>query len=378
MASNDRERVIVVLSLSGGNDGVNTVIPYSNPLYYDYRPTIGISEDQVLRINDDVGFHPSMIELKQMYDEGNVAVIQGVGYPKPSLSHFRSMDIWHTCEPDTIGSEGWLGRAIKQMDPNGENVLTGVNFGRGLPRALVMSGVPVASVGNLDTYGVLTGIAGEEERGQALEVFNRMYAPAIGSGPVMDYIWETGRSALEGADILKTAPAKYSSTVEYGNNPIAQGMMGIAQVHLADLGTRVLYTTSPYNAFDTHANEAGDHARLWRQVSQSVADFYQDLKEHHRGDEVLLFMFSEFGRRARDNGGGTDHGTGSVCWVIGDHVKGGLYGEYPSLAQEDLEDGNLRFKADFRSIYTEIAADWMGLDEKAIVGGTYEKLGLLQ
>ncbi len=378
MASNDRDRVIVVLSLSGGNDGVNTVIPYSNPLYYDYRPTIGISEDQVLRINDDVGFHPSMIELKQMYDEGNVAVIQGVGYPKPSLSHFRSMDIWHTCEPDTIGSEGWLGRAIKQMDPNGENVLTGVNFGRGLPRALVMSGVPVASVGNLDTYGVLTGIAGEEERGQALEVFNRMYAPAIGSGPVMDYIWETGRSALEGADILKTAPAKYSSTVEYGNNPIAQGMMGIAQVHLADLGTRVLYTTSPYNAFDTHANEAGDHARLWRQVSQSVADFYQDLKEHHRGDEVLLFMFSEFGRRARDNGGGTDHGTGSVCWVIGDHVKGGLYGEYPSLKQDDLEDGNLRFKADFRSVYTEIAADWMGLDEKAIVGGTYEKLGLLQ
>ena len=267
MASNGKERVIVLLSLSGGNDALNTLIPYTNPLYYDYRPTLGIPEDQVLRINDELGFHPSMVELKKFYDEGKMAVIQGVGYPHPSRSHFRSMDIWHTCEPDKIGEEGWLGRAIREMDPNGDNVLTGVNFGRGLPRAMVAPGVPVASVGDIATYGVLTGIAGQEERTQALEVFSRMYAPAIGVGPVMDYLWETGRSALKGADILKTAPAKYSSSVEYGNNPIAKGINGIAQVHFAELGTRVLYTTSPYNAFDTHSTQAGAHAMLWRQVS---------------------------------------------------------------------------------------------------------------
>ncbi len=378
MASNGRDRVIVVLSLSGGNDGLNTIIPYTDPLYKDYRPTLGIPEDQVIPINDELGFHPSMSEMKKFWDDGKMAIVQGVGYPHPSRSHFRSMDIWHTCEPDTIGTEGWLGRTVREIDPNAENVLTGVNFGRGLPRALVAPGVPIASVGNIETYGVLTGIAGEEERTQALDVFSRMYAPAIGSGPVMDYIWETGRSALKGADILKTAPEKYSSNVEYGNNAIAQGMRGIAQVHFAELGTRVLYTTSPYNAFDTHANQAGDHARLWRQVSETVEDFYDDLREHNRGDEVLLFLFTEFGRRARDNGGGTDHGTGGICWVIGDHVKGGLYGEYPSLKQGDLEDGgDLKHSTDFRSVYATMLERWMGMDSKPIIGGNFEQIDFL-
>ena len=377
MASNGKERFLVILSLSGGNDGLNTVVPYSNPIYYDYRPTLQVPEDQVLRINDDVGFNPNMTELKEIYDSGNMAVVQGVGYPHPSRSHFRSMDIWHTCEPDKIGTEGWLGRTIREIDPNTENVLTGVNFGRGLPRALMMPGVPVASVGNLETYGVLTGVA-EEERLQALDAFARMYAPAIGSGPVMDYIWETGRGALKGADILKTAPAMYSSSVEYSADPIAQGMKAIAQVHLADLGTRILYTTSPYNAFDTHAAQAGAHARLWRQISTAVADFYEDLREHNRGEEVLLLMFSEFGRRARDNGGGTDHGTGGVCWIMGDHVNGGLYGEYPSLKPGDLEDGgDLMHNVDFRSVYTTILEKWLGFDAKPIVGGSYETLGFL-
>ena len=379
MASNGRDRVIVILSLSGGNDGLNTLVPYTNSSYYDYRPTLGISEDQVLKINDEVGFHPSMSELKGIYDQGNMAIIQGVGYPNPSRSHFRSMDIWHTCEPDKIGDEGWLGRTIRELDPNAENVLTGVNFGRGLPRALVCPGVPVASVGNLETYGLLTGISGEDDRNQALEVFSRMYAPAIGSGPVMDYIWETGRAALKGADILKVAPEKYSSSVEYGNYAMGQGMRGIAQVHFAELGTRVLYTTSPYNAFDTHANEAGDHARLWREVSESVSDFYDDLKEHNRSEEVIMLLFSEFGRRARDNGGGTDHGTGSVCFVIGDEVKGGLYGEYPSLKEGDLEDGgDLLHTVDFRSVYSTMLDKWIGLDPAPIVGGAFEQMDFLQ
>ncbi len=378
MAGNGKERVLVVLSLSGGNDFLNTIVPYTNSLYQDYRPTLGIPEDQVLRINDEVGFHPSMTELKEIYDQGQMAVIQGVGYPHPSRSHFRSMDIWHTCEPDTIGQEGWLGRTIKEMDPNAENVLTGVNFGRGLPRALVAPGVPVASVGNIETYGLLTGIEGNQQRTDALDVFSRMYAPAIGSGPVMDYIWETGRSALQGADTLQTAPQKYASNVEYGSYPIAQGMKAIAQVHFAEFGTRILYTTSPYNSFDTHASQAGAHAQLWRQVSESVADFYEDLREHNQGQEVLLFMFSEFGRRARDNGGGTDHGTGGACWIIGDHVKGGLYGEYPSLKRADLEDGgDLLHNVDFRNVYTTILEKWLGMDAKPLVGGSYEPLGFL-
>ncbi len=260
MTSSKKDPVLVILQLSGGNDGLNTIVPYGDPLYVENRPWVRVSEDNVLPINDSVGFHPSMGPLKDLYDNGKVAIIQGVGYPNPNRSHFRSMDIWHTCQPDKVGTEGWVGRAIRDMDPASENVLTGVNFGRGLPRALVAPEVPVASVGNLETYGVLSGIE-DDQRGEALDIFSRIYSPAIGRGPVVDYLSQTGSDALKGADILSTAPEKYTSSVEYGNNTVAQYMRNIAQVHLADLGTRVLYTTAPYNSFDTHAGQMTSHAR---------------------------------------------------------------------------------------------------------------------
>src|ERR671930_694328 len=214
MAANTKAPVLVVLQLSGGNDGLNTVIPYSNPLYRDNRPKVGIPEDQVLAINDSIGFHPTMGPIKKLYDEGKVAIIQGIGYPKPSRSHFRSMDIWHTCEPEKVGNEGWLGRAIRELDPKKENVLTGVNFGRGLPRALAAPGVPVASVGNLDSYGVLTGIEAEDQRTMALDTFARTYTPMLGKDAVLSYFAQTGLDALKGADILSTAPSKDASKVK--------------------------------------------------------------------------------------------------------------------------------------------------------------------
>ena len=376
MASDERERVVVVLALAGGNDLLNTLVPFTNPLYYDNRPTLGIPEDQVLRVDDEIGFHPSMVGLKATFDEGNMAIIQGVGYPHPNRSHFRSMDIWQTAEPDRVGTEGWLGRAIRDLDPRGENVLTGVNIGRGLPRAMVAPGVPVASVGNLATYGVMTDISEEVQRTEALEMFSRMYAPAIGSGPVMDYVRDTGRAVLRGADALNAAGASYSSEVEYANNDVAQGLRQIAQAHLADVGTRIFFRS--YFGFDTHSAQAGTHARLWKEVSGAVTDFYQDLKDHNRDKEVLLFMFSEFGRRVRDNGSGTDHGTGGVSFVVGDQVRGGFYGEYPSLKPGDLEEGgDLLHNVDFRGVYATLLERWMGLDSKPIVGGTFEQLEFL-
>ena len=213
MTSTKKDPILVVIQLTGGNDYLNTLIPYGDPLYYDNRTYVGIPQAEVLPINDYVGLHPAASAIKDLYDDGKVAIINGVGYPTPNRSHFRSMDIWHTCEPDKVGNEGWLGRVIRDIDPKSENVLTGVNFGRGLPRALALSGVPVASVAVLETYGVLTGITGEPERSEALDVFSRMYAPTIGGGPVMDYLGQTGLDALKGADILKTAPDKYESTV---------------------------------------------------------------------------------------------------------------------------------------------------------------------
>ena len=375
MVSTAKDPVLAVLSLSGGNDGLNTVIPRNSSLYRDFRPTIGVPEDQIIPISDELGLHPTMAPLKKFWDAGQLAVFVGIGYPTPSYSHFRSMDIWHTCEPEIIGTEGWLGRATKLMDPNAENVLTAVNFGRGLPRALVMDGVPVASVGNLETYGLLTGIDGDDQRNSALDVFGRMYSPAIGSGAVMDYIHSTGTDALKGADILASAPDKYTSNVEYSNTAVGQYMKNIAQTHLAEFGTRVLYTTSPYNGFDSHANQAQANAALWTDVSNTVETFFTDLRDHNASDNVTLLLFSEFGRRVADNGSGTDHGAASVAFAVGEHVKGGIYGAYPSLEPAEQEfGGNLKFNLDFRSVYSTILEEWFGLEAEPIVNGNYERV----
>ena len=378
MVSTVKDPVLAVMSLSGGNDGLNTIIPYNDPHYRDYRQSLGIPEDQIIPITDQLGFHPALAALKKYWDQGHLAIIQGIGYPNGSLSHFRSMDIWATCEPDELGLTGWLGSVIQDVDPNGENVLTGVNFGRGLPRSLAKEGVAVASVGDLGSYGLLTEIGAEAQRTEALDLFGRMYSPAIGQGAVDDYIRRTGIEALKGADILTTAPGMYKSEVEYASGAIGGYLRDMAQVHNAEFGTRVLFTTAPYNIFDTHANQAVGHANLLQDVAVNVDSFMTDIRQLGKSDNVTLFFYSEFGRRAMDNGSGTDHGTGGVAFVLGDHVKGGLYGEYPSLEPNKLEDGgNLQHNVDFRSAYTTLLDQWMGLDAKAIVGGNFEPVPFL-
>ena len=377
MTSTKKDPVLVVLQLAGGNDALNTVVPYGNPKYFDNRKSVVVPEDQVLAINDDIGFNPNMGPMKKLYDEGHMAVIQGVGYPTGSRSHFRSMDIWHTCEPTKIGDEGWLGRVVRDLDPKQENVLTAVNFGRGLPRALVAPGVPVASVGNLETYGVLTGIDDVDQRLKALDVFSKVYTPMIGTGPIMDYLAHTGLDALKGADILSAAPGMYSSSVEYGGDTVSQYMRNIAQTHLAGFGTRVLYTTAPFNSFDTHAGQLANHTRLWSETSRAIGDFYDDLQEHNAGENVMLLVFTEFGRRVKDNGSGTDHGAGGHCFVIGEQVKGGLYGEYPSLDDDKQDNGDLQHNNDFRGVYSTILDKWMGLDPKPIVNGEFEQMAFI-
>jgi uncharacterized protein (DUF1501 family) len=375
LASTNKDPVIVILQLNGGNDYFNTVIPYNDPLYVDNRPYIRYPLEDIIKVDDEMGFMPNMGPIKQLYDQGNVAVIHGIGYANSPRSHFRSMDIWHTCEPDKIGLEGWAGRVARDLDPNKDNVLTAVHFGHGLPRALVVPGVPVAAIADLPTYGLLTGIGDQEQRAKALDLFSRMYSPAVGSGLVTDYLRSTGMDALEGADIVKVAPEMYSSNVEYPNSSIAGHLRDIAQVYLADLGTRIFYTQ--HAQFDTHSGEMGVHPVLWRDVSQAVGAFFEDLHEHGRGDNVIMYLFSEFGRRVRDNGSGTDHGAAGAAFVIGDPVKGGFYGEYPSRKSEDLEQGDLVPNYDFRGAYSTIAEDWLGLDSKPIVNGSFEKMGFL-
>jgi uncharacterized protein (DUF1501 family) len=371
MASTKKDPVVVVLQLTGGNDYLNTVIPYSDPRYRDNRPAVGVAEDHILPITNKIGFHPEMGPMKRLYDQGKMAIIHGVGYQNSPRSHFRSMDIWHTCEPDKLGTEGWLGRATKELDPNKENVVTTVSFGPSLPRALALPGVPVACVDDLDSFGMLPGITETQQRSKILDRFSRLYSPTIGSGFVMDYLSQTGLDSLKAADILKLAPVQYSSTIEYPDTPLARKLRGVAQVHMADLGTRVLYCD--HGSFDSHSNQVGMHDRLWHDVSNAVESFFDDLREHDAGDNVIMLLFTEFGRRVHDNGSGTDHGAAGAAFVIGEGIKGGEYGEYPSINPEDLEQGDLVPNLDFRGLYSTILEDWMGLDANPLVGGIYEK-----
>lgn len=373
MAANGNPPVMVILQLTGGNDFMNTLVPYNNPVYYDARPTVVIPQDTVLPINDTLAFNPNAAPLKEMFDDGKVAIVQGIGYQNSSRSHFRGMDIWHTCEPDKIGTEGWVGRAIRDLDPKKENVLTGVNFGRGLPRAMALAGTPITSVGDLDNVGLMTGIEEEARRNLALDLFKKMYSPAVGTGPVMEYLAQTGSDVLTGADILKKAPESYTSEVEYADNPIAKSLKDVARVHLAGLGTRIFYTA--HAGYDHHANELNTHPGLLRDLSGAIMDFFQDLRDHDAADEVSMLVFTEFGRRMRDNGSGTDHGSGGGAFIIGENVKGGLYAEYPSLNPSDwLKGEDLDWKIDFRGIYGTMLDQWMGLDSVPIVDGQFEQI----
>ena len=371
MTTTQKDPVLVVLQLSGGDDYLNTVIPYNEPLYRDYRPVVSVPEAQILPLDDQVGVNPSMSLIRDMYNQGKVAIIHGVGYPNSVRSHFRAMDIWHTCEPDKLGTEGWLGLATRELDPRKENIVTTVSFGPSLFRALASPGVPVACVEDLETYGLLPGISEEQQRTKILDRFSRIYSPMIGTDPVMEYLGQTGLDAMVGADILKVAPERYSSNVEYAATTIAKKLRSIAQIHLANLGTRIFYCD--HAGFDTHANQVDAHATLWKDVSEGVEDFFADLREHDVADNVIMLLFSEFGRRARDNGSGTDHGAGGVSFVIGDRVKGGQYSEYPSMKPEDLTQGDLVPNLDFRGLYSTILEDWLGIDGKPIVKGSFEK-----
>ena len=375
MTSTKKDPVLVVLQLTGGNDYMNTVIPHAEPLYREKRPVVGVADERIIKLNDSIGFHPELAPLRRFWDSGNMAIIHGVGYANSPRSHFRSMDIWHTCEPDKLGTEGWLGRATRDIDPNKENVVTAVSFGPSLPRALALPGVPVACVDDLENFGMLTSIQEEMQREKIINRFSRLYSPTIGSGFVMDYLGQTGLDGLKAADILKVAPEQYSSTVEYPDTPIARKLKGISQVHQAGLGARVLYCD--HGSFDSHSNQVGMHDGLWRDVSAGVSSFFDDLRENDAADNVILLMFSEFGRRVHDNGSGTDHGAAGLVLMMGDPIKGGEYGEYPSSKPEDLEQGDLVPNTDFRSVYSTILEDWMGLDANPIVGGQFEKVAFI-
>ena len=367
--------VLVIVQLTGGLDFMNTLIPYTEGAYYDARPHVGIAQERVLPLAEGspLGFHPAASRLKELYDGGDVAIVQGIGYPNSSRSHFRGMDIWHTCEPDVISTEGWIAKLVRELDPRSENPLTAVSFGRGLPRACAAPGVTVTSVGDLDSYGLMTSIEREEEREANLDLFRRMYTPAVGAGLVRDYLGRTGRDVLSGADVLAEVPGRYTTAVEWGTNPIATALRDVARVHTAGLGTRVFYTQ--HAGYDYHSHQPGAHDRLLGELCGALSDFLADLRAHEAAENVAVLVFTEFGRRIRDNGSGTDHGSGGGAYVLGERVKGGLYAEYPSVKPPDWLNGeDLRHTIDFRGVYGAMLEQWMGVEAAPIVGGDFEQV----
>ena len=373
MTTKNSEKTLVVIQLTGGNDFMNTIVPYTNSHYYDARKKIVLGQDDFLPINDTLAINKNAAPFKRMFDEGNMAIIQGIGYPNSNRSHFRGMDIWHTCEPDRVGSEGWLGLAVKEIDPSGENVLTGVNIGQGLPRAMAVAGVPVTSISDLEGYGVMKRLEQEQLREKALKAFKDIYGQAIGSGVVAEYIGKTGLDVLRGADMLSEVAETYNSTVEYADNSIAKSLRDVARIHLSGLGTRIFYTS--HGGYDTHANEMPAHPKLISDLSGAISDFMDDLEEHEAADDIVILVFTEFGRRMRDNGSGTDHGSGGGAFIFGKNVKGGLYSEYPSLDPANWEHGeDLQHTIDFRGIYGTVLEQWLQLEAKPIVKGGFEQI----
>ena len=373
MATKSKDKTLVVVQMTGGNDFMNTIVPFTNDHYYDARKKIVMSQDDVLPINDTLAINKNAAPFKRLYDEGRMAIIQGIGYPDSNRSHFRGMDIWHTCEPDRVGSEGWLGLAVRELDPKRENVLTGVNIGQGLPRAMSVAGVPVTSISDLEGYGVMNQIEKEQLRDKALQVFKDIYGQAIGSGVVSEYIGKTGLDVLKGADMLGDVASNYQSSVEYADNSIAKSLRDVARIHLSGLGTRIFYTN--HGGYDTHANEMPTHPKLMADLSGAISDFLDDLDQHDESENVAILVFTEFGRRMRDNGSGTDHGSGGGAFLFGKNVKGDLYSEYPSLAPSDWEHGeDLKHTIDFRGIYGTVLEQWLDLDAKPIVKGEFEQI----
>ena len=365
--------VFVVVQLSGGNDFMNTLIPYTNSVYYDNRKLLNIPQEDVLPLDNTLGWHPEMAPFKELYDRGMVAVVQGIGYPDSNRSHFRGMDIWHTCTPNEVSTIGWLGNTIELLDPSGENPLTGVNFGVGLPKAMTKAGVPVTSVSNLDSYGLMSGITAEEQRDKALQIFKNMYGQAIGTGPVMEYLSRTGNDVLTGADLIKVAPENYVSSIEYADSAIAKSLRDVARVHTADLGTRIFYTQQ--GGYDTHANQQPAQPGLFKDLARAVNDFFADLEEHESDENVVMLIFSEFGRRVYDNGSGTDHGSGGGAFLVGKPIEGGLYSEYPSLDRDRWAKGeDLEHTIDYRGIYGTVLEQWLGIEATPIVQGNYEQI----
>jgi len=370
-----KNRILVVLQLSGGNDGINTLVPFADSAYTTLRPTLGVPAGDVLKLTDGVGLHPSLKNFKALYDSGKLAVVQGVGYPNPNRSHFRSMDIWHSARPESFERSGWLGRYISACQCAQNNALPAISVGDQLNTMFWTDTTLVPAVASIGAFSFLTDTKYKNDRTWQMQTLQNIYSQAGNFSPYESLIRRGTIDALSGADELQKVAASYVSPVDYpARNGLANQLKLVGQVIAGNLGTR-LFSVS-MGGFDTHANQKDTQARLLAQLDEAVDAFMRDLANMNKQDDVVIMTFSEFGRRAKQNGSaGTDHGTAEPMFIIGNAVKGGLYGSYPSLT--DLDNGDLKFSADFRSVYSGVLLDQVGATPGPIVGGNFDPIQVI-
>lgn len=375
---NRNERILIVVQLSGGNDGLNTVVPYADDAYRAVRPKLAIATSDVLKCDDDVGFHPSLKGMRELLDDGKLTVVRGVGYDQPNRSHFESMDIWHTCRrKDEPRPDGWLGRFLEtQAIDSGGDVLA-LHLGHDQqPFAIASNKVRVPTMKELSEFQ-LQGRDRQSLRSllnaNVINDPSRLATTSSDSNDLLSFLQSSTTSALAASQRVTQAAGSYASETRYPDTELGQKLRIIAQLIDAGLTTRVYYVQ--LDGFDTHAQQAVTHAILLREWSDAVSTLVRDLEAHGRADRVCVMTFSEFGRRVAENASeGTDHGTAGPMFLCGGGVKAGIIGKRTSLT--DLQDGDLKHEIDFRQVYAAVLKSWLGTDPSTILGGDYKALTL--
>jgi uncharacterized protein (DUF1501 family) len=373
--------ILVVVQLAGGNDGLNTVVPYTMDAYYKNRPRIAVQAKEVLKLESEVGLHPAAVGLKELYDEGKMAVIQGVGYPNPNRSHFTSMDIWHLADPQQRSKQGWLGRYFDACctgtDPDAIDSIALMG-----EAPLALQGEKFMPLSFESPQALAWGAGRDRDAIAAFRKLNNMDGdvPAGGSA-LADYLQRAALKAQVGAEDIRTAAGsnlprrRQRRRAAGGGGPLAQQLQLVARLIQAELPTRVYYVSM--GGFDTHTNQQGRHQQLLSQFSEAMRDFIDTLEDHKLLDRVLVMTFSEFGRRVQENAsGGTDHGEAAPMFLFGSKVIAGVHENHPSL--EKLHRGDLAFGVDFRRVYATVLREWLKTDAKKILGGSLHPLRLLR
>ncbi|MGQ0732383.1 MAG: DUF1501 domain-containing protein [Acidobacteriota bacterium] len=363
------ERILVVIELSGGNDGLNTIVPFGDAAYYRARPKLGIPAGEAIRIADGFGLHPAMVGFERLYKDGRLAVVHGCGYEHPSLSHFSSMGFWHTGVPNGGEPLGWLGRlADERLDPSARNQIVDIGNAQSLAvRSRKHSPLVFSDPERFRREGT------DVER----QVMIELSRPRETSNAALEFLASTAQNAAESSDFVRQASAGYRTPVDYGiGGGLGGNLQRVAALIAAGIPTRLFYVAYQGNAFDTHVQQADLHTRLLMYTADAVHGFLADLARIGRADQVAVMIFTEFGRRVEENGSlGTDHGTATPMFIAGAGVKGGLYGTHPSLT--DLDDGNLKMTTDFRRVYATMIEEWLGYDRtEAVLKGRFAPLAV--